>query len=234
MAQPSSNSDARQTWFAAASSRAWASVSASMIIETSRSVKESSHKPMTSPSGTHTPSQGLQVKRQNSGTDIDSGKRRVDYSADSVRSSLEQDARPLKPPVAIAAQADRRPHLAEITGKVAVAALGPTHTFSKHELLRELPCRCHVQNGEEMAGDMSRSRIGSYGAGALWCVRRQGTLLMLFNDTPIARRARNATPSETWMVLDNSWRVRSLDGAEVLVQHNGSEGVIVSLHGGNQ
>jgi hypothetical protein len=51
MGQPSSNSDARQTWFDAASSRAWASVSASTITATSRSVKESSHNPVTSPSG---------------------------------------------------------------------------------------------------------------------------------------------------------------------------------------
>jgi hypothetical protein len=52
MAQPSSNSDARQIWFDATSSRAWASVSASTSTATSRSVKESSHRPMTSPFGT--------------------------------------------------------------------------------------------------------------------------------------------------------------------------------------
>ena len=59
MAQPSSNSHARQTWSFAASSRAWTSVSASTITETSRSVKESSHNPMTSPSGMNTPSHGV-------------------------------------------------------------------------------------------------------------------------------------------------------------------------------
>jgi hypothetical protein len=85
-----------------------------------------------------------------------------------------------------------------------------------------------------MAGDVKRYRVGSYGAGALWCIRRQGTMLMLFNDTPIARRARNAAADKNWMALDSSRSVKSLGGAEVLVQHNGSEGVIVSLHGGNQ
>jgi hypothetical protein len=85
-----------------------------------------------------------------------------------------------------------------------------------------------------MGGEPNRHRVGSYGAGALWCIRRQGTVLLLFNDTPIARRARNAAADKNWMALDSSWSVKSLGGAEVLVQHNGSEGVIVSLHGGNQ
>jgi hypothetical protein len=96
------------------------------------------------------------------------------------------------------------------------------------------PPTARRNNGEEMAVDLSRYRVGTYGAGALWCIRRQGTLLLLFNDTPIARRAKNATADKTWMALDSSWSVKSLGGAEVLVQHNGSEGVIVSLHGGNQ
>ena len=84
-----------------------------------------------------------------------------------------------------------------------------------------------------MGGDLNRHRIGSYGAGALWCIRRQGTLFILFNDVPIARRAKNAAADKNWMALDRSWNVKSLGGAEVLVQHNGSEGVIVSLHGVN-
>jgi hypothetical protein len=85
-----------------------------------------------------------------------------------------------------------------------------------------------------MGGDLNRHRVGSYGAGVLWCIRRQGTLLLLFNDTPIARRGKNGAADKNWMALDSSWIVKSLGGAEVLVQHNGSEGVIVSLHGGNQ
>jgi hypothetical protein len=99
----------------------------------------------------------------------------------------------------------------------------------------DLPRLDHVpDDGEEMAGDLSRYRVGTYGAGALWCIRRQGTLLMLFNDTPIARRAKNATADKSWMALDSAWSVKSLGGSEVLVQHNRSEGVIVSLRGGNQ
>jgi hypothetical protein len=86
-----------------------------------------------------------------------------------------------------------------------------------------------------MAGDVNRHRLRSYGAGALWSIRRQGgTVLLLFNDTPIARRPRNAAADKNWMTLDSSWSVKSLGSGEVLVQHNGSEAVIVSLHGANQ
>jgi hypothetical protein len=85
-----------------------------------------------------------------------------------------------------------------------------------------------------MGGDLNRHRVGSYGAGVLWCIRRQGTLLLQFNDTPIARRAKNGAAGKNWMALDRSWIVKSLGGAKVLVQQNGSGGVIVSLHGGNQ
>jgi hypothetical protein len=85
-----------------------------------------------------------------------------------------------------------------------------------------------------MGGDLNRHRVGTYGAGVLWCIRRQGTLLLLFNDTPIARRAKNGAADKNWMALDSARIVKSLGGAAVLVQRNGSEGVIVSLHGGNQ
>lgn len=85
-----------------------------------------------------------------------------------------------------------------------------------------------------MAGDLNRYKVGSYGTGALWCIRRQGTLLMLFDDIPIARRAKNANAHKTWMALDSSWSVKSLGGTKVLVQHSGSEGVIVSLNEGNR
>ena len=62
-----------------------------------------------------------------------------------------------------------------------------------------------------MGGDLNRHRIGSYGAGALWCIRRQGKLLILFNDIPIARRAKNAAADKNWMALDRSWNVKSLE-----------------------
>jgi hypothetical protein len=81
---------------------------------------------------------------------------------------------------------------------------------------------------------MQRHRIGSYGAGTLWSARNQGgDQLILFNETPIAKRAgRPKTPqARDWVSLDSAWKVTSVHGSEVCVQHNGGEGVFVSLNG---
>jgi hypothetical protein len=72
-----------------------------------------------------------------------------------------------------------------------------------------------------------RRRLGSYGAGTLWCLRNR-----LFDDRAIAKRGRPGT--RAWLPLDASWIVTSLNGGEVLVQHNDDEGVVVSLRGGGE
>jgi hypothetical protein len=72
-----------------------------------------------------------------------------------------------------------------------------------------------------------RRRLGSYGEGTLWCRRSRSGLFMLFNDSLIAKRGRPRTIA--WLPLDASWIVTSLGGAQVLVQHNDDEGVVVSL-----
>lgn len=50
---------------------------------------------------------------------------------------------------------------------------------------------------------------------------------MLFDKSPIAKRDHPGTKS--WLPIDPSWIVTSLDGTEVLVQHDDDEGVVVSL-----
>jgi hypothetical protein len=55
---------------------------------------------------------------------------------------------------------------------------------------------------------------------------------MLFDDSAIAKRGRPGT--RTWLSLDASWIVTSLNGGEVLVQHNDDEGVVVSLRRGEK
>jgi hypothetical protein len=39
-------------------------------------------------------------------------------------------------------------------------------------------------------GEEERYRLGSYGAGTLWCLSNQSGLSILFNDIPIATRGR--------------------------------------------
>jgi hypothetical protein len=68
-----------------------------------------------------------------------------------------------------------------------------------------------------------RHRLGSYGAGTLWCLKSRDGLFMLFNEKRIAKRGHPRT--RAWLPLT------SIDSAEVLVQHDDDEGVVVSLRG---
>jgi hypothetical protein len=74
-----------------------------------------------------------------------------------------------------------------------------------------------------------RRRLGSYGAGTLWCLRSRSRSVMLFDDSVIAKRGRPGTGA--WLPLDASWIVTSLQDGQVLVQHDDDEGIVVSLRG---
>jgi hypothetical protein len=76
-------------------------------------------------------------------------------------------------------------------------------------------------------GRQRRRRLGSYGAGTLWCFRSRNGLFMLFNDHLIAKRGHPR--ARAWLPFDVSWIVTSIVRGELLVQHNDDEGVIVSL-----
>jgi hypothetical protein len=79
-------------------------------------------------------------------------------------------------------------------------------------------------------GREKRHRLGNYGTGTLWCLKSRNALFVLFNGTMIARRGHPR--ARAWLQLDASWILTSLDGAEVLVQHNDDEGLVVSLGAG--
>jgi hypothetical protein len=84
-------------------------------------------------------------------------------------------------------------------------------------------------------GDERRHRLGSYGAGTLWCRSNRNSLSILFNDTPIATRERGRARNSqalSWISLDPSWKVTRVEGSELWVQHKNGEGVFVSLQGG--
>jgi hypothetical protein len=79
-----------------------------------------------------------------------------------------------------------------------------------------------------------RQRLGSYGAGTLWGVKDDVSLTVLFKDTPIAkRRMHPATPQQReWIALHSDWAVTNVGRGEIWVQHNGGDGVVISLFGG--
>ena len=83
-------------------------------------------------------------------------------------------------------------------------------------------------NNEQVA--QTRFMLGDYEGGTLWGIRSRTILLMLFNDTAIARRSQDKLRSK-WMALDLSWQVRSLPNGKVWVQRSGHDRVVVSIPG---
>ena len=77
--------------------------------------------------------------------------------------------------------------------------------------------------------EQSAFRMGNYGVGVLWCVRERGRAFITFNHERIARRE----PDGTWFILKTGWKVTPVGNAEVHVQLNGSDGVIVAFRGGS-
>jgi hypothetical protein len=53
-------------------------------------------------------------------------------------------------------------------------------------------------------------------------------LFILFNTVKIAKRS---ALESTWVPLEKGWKVTSLGSGAIRVQHNESDGVVVSLHG---
>jgi hypothetical protein len=72
--------------------------------------------------------------------------------------------------------------------------------------------------------------MGYYGVAVLWCVRERGVgTFITFNNERIARRE----PDGTWFILKTGWKVTPVGMAQVHVQLNGSDGVIVPFRCGS-
>jgi hypothetical protein len=71
-------------------------------------------------------------------------------------------------------------------------------------------------------------KLGYYGTAPLWFQRDVEGTFVLFDDLRIAKRGGHGT---VWETTAAGWKVTSIRKSEIRVQHNNSEGVIVSLQG---
>jgi hypothetical protein len=84
-----------------------------------------------------------------------------------------------------------------------------------------------MRNGDEMPGRIGRHAIGRYGVGTLWCIRTVDAFFIQFNAKKIAMRS---LKGGAWAPLEKGWMITPCGPGQIRVQHNNSEGVIVSLN----
>jgi hypothetical protein len=86
--------------------------------------------------------------------------------------------------------------------------------------------RCSEMETRSM--DRSAFKMGSYGAGALWCLKEREGKYITFNNVRIARQEKDGT----WMAVEPGWTVTKTGPVDVRVQHDGREGVVLAFRAG--
>ena len=85
-----------------------------------------------------------------------------------------------------------------------------------------------ISEVETRSVDRSAFKMGSYGAGALWCLKEREGKYITFNNLRIARQEKDGT----WMAVEPGWTVAKTGLVDVRVQHDGREGVTLPFRAG--
>jgi hypothetical protein len=76
--------------------------------------------------------------------------------------------------------------------------------------------------------DRSAFKMGSYGAGALWCTKEREGKYITFNHVRIARQDKDGA----WKAIEPGWTVTKTSPVDVLVQHNGRDSITLPFRTG--
>ena len=76
--------------------------------------------------------------------------------------------------------------------------------------------------------DRSAFKMGSYGAGALWCLKEREGKYITFNNVRIARQQEDGT----WRAMEPGWKVTKASAIDVRVQHDDGENVVLPFRAG--
>jgi hypothetical protein len=76
--------------------------------------------------------------------------------------------------------------------------------------------------------ERSAFKMGTHGAGVLWCTKEREGKYITFNHVRIARQDRDGA----WQAIEPGWSVTKTSPVDVLVQHDGRDSITLPFRSG--
>jgi hypothetical protein len=120
----------------------------------------------------------------------------------------------------------RAPMPSLLTNPLSLSASQVPHVASCESIVVVAEYRFSEMETRSM--DRSAFKMGSYGAGALWCLKEREGKYITFNNVRIARQEEDGT----WMAVEPGWTVTKTGPVDVRVERAGREGVTLPFRAG--